>query len=1315
MFEKRLMRRVCHLLLCCLLVCLPVVQAAAPGGTAYAEGAVAPKLFWVWANSSSDTTGQIGFASREEGTYYYLVYEAADPAPNAAMIEAQGPAKAKGTGAMITSDGHGNAVQTTVNVTGLTPSTAYKAYVIVKFEAGYVSDMETIAFSTTLSIPQPTVSVKGDTTATLTFTINTAEDWGFSYLVYPADSQPDWFSYYDFQVYEPVEAGTNVVNLSGLSASTAYKVYFDFIDSSIGYLNMTIDFMTSVPEIRSTSASGTTATATTLNFTSDMPGNYYYVVYEESETAPVATIIEAQGAAAAKGTGTAIAGANTAEVTGLTASTAYKAYVVVKNADKVSEVATISFTTGAAPTTATWTDIGESGDFTRVCGVTVDGKGIVYVTDCNANKVMKSNGSLEDITWEDITYDLGISPSKLAVDSIGTVYVLNMYYGIKKLLPGSETWVDVTGWGDGGPQVIAVDRSDNLYVAHNSDYDFGNSKVSVLSGENWNDISEGENFYFPYGLTVASNGDVYVTDDYYNILYKRSGNSWTAMNLQGTYEPDAIAIDSSNNVYITENNYRTHNIHKLWGASWSEASWSNVPGLTIIGKESGQTDIYVDKYDNIYVTNESNKVMKLLVTPPAVNDVSISPSSASIVQGGSEQLTVSVDAIGFADETVEWTSSDGKVTVDSTGYVTVASDASLGDYTITATSEFDDSKLATATITVTAPQLQVPDAPVLQSAVASDGQVTLTWSSVADSTGYKIYKRETSGTYDAEAATVNSSDSSYVVTGLTNGTTYYFMVKATNSDGDSDASNEVSATPLPEAPTLTSVTPSSGPATGGTTVTLTGTNLTGATAVTFGGTAATSFTVVSDTEITAVAPAHAAGAVDVAVTTVGGTATSAGGYTYMSTPSLPASDNSPSSPSATTGVEVLVNGKVEQAGTATRSMRNDQTVTTIVIDQQKLEERYVSEGQGAVVTIPSSGDTDVVITELNGQMAQNMESRQVVIRIQTDNVTYTLPAKQLNISAISDKFGNSVALQDIKVHIEIASTAADQVNIIENAAEKGAFTIVVPSVDFTVKAVYGDTVVEISKFSAYVERTLAIPDEVDPDKITTGVVVEADGTVRHVPTQIRLIDGKYNAVINSLTNSSYTVVWHPLEFNDVATHWAKKAVNDMGSRMVIAGTGDGQFSPDRHITRAEFAAILVRGLGLKLESDTGVFSDVNAADWYGSAVQTAYIHGLIDGYIDGTFRPNDKITREQAMAILAKAMKLTGLSDKLSVPSVDDALRSFEDAGEVAAWAQDGVANSVHAGIVTGRSANTLVPQDYMTRAEVAVTIRRLLMLSRLI
>ncbi len=108
----------------------------------------------------------------------------------------------------------------------------------------------------------------------------------------------------------------------------------------------------------------------------------------------------------------------------------------------------------------------------------------------------------------------------------------------------------------------------------------------------------------------------------------------------------------------------------------------------------------------------------------------------------------------------------------------------------------------------------------------------------------------------------------------------------TTTVASTTTSTTTSTTAPAPAPTLTSISPSAGPAAGGATVTITGTNLTGATSVTVGGTAAVGVVVNSATSLTVTTPAHAAGSVDVVVTTVGGTATLVDAYTYVAAPTL---------------------------------------------------------------------------------------------------------------------------------------------------------------------------------------------------------------------------------------------------------------------------------------------------------------------------------------------------------------------------------------------------------------------------------------------
>ncbi|BFT69536.1 S-layer homology domain-containing protein [Paenibacillus sp. P36] len=650
-------------------------------------------------------------------------------------------------------------------------------------------------------------------------------------------------------------------------------------------------------------------------------------------------------------------------------------------------------------------------------------------------------------------------------------------------------------------------------------------------------------------------------------------------------------------------------------------------------------------------------------------------------------------------------------------------------YTATVTLSATHMTDVTFTVTQAVNLLNSPANPQNLVATGGDRNITLNWSTVTGATYYNIYMATVSGQFsNASVATVTSS--TYNVQNLLNGTTYYFTVKAGNSGGLSGESNQANATPatpatVPAAPTNVSAVAGNGEAT----VSFTAPTDNGGSAITGYEVTASSGNITvtgqsSPIVITGLVNGTSYTFTVKAISDVGKSVPSAESNTVIPQTSsrddrdsdTPYAPNTPTTPeNKVTNVDILINGKVENAGTATTTQRNGQSITTVVVDQKKLEDKLALEGQHAVVAIPVNHKSDVVISELNGQMVKNMEDMQADLKIITDRATYTIPAEQININAISEQVGKSVALQDIKVQIEIAVPTTDTVKVVENAAAKGTFTLVAPPLSFTVRGTYGDRSIEVSKFNAYIERSIALPDGIDPSKITTGVVVETDGTVRHVPTKIVVIDGKYYAQINSLTNSTYAIVWHPLEFNDVADHWAKQAVSDMGSRMVIDGTGNGMFSPDREITRAEFAAIIVRGLGLKLENGTSEFSDVKMIDWYSSVVTTAYAYHLIDGFEDGTFRPMDRITREQAMVILSKAMTIASLKAKPSVQSTDVILRTFADMSEVSPWALNSVGDNVQAGLVAGRNGDELAPKDYMTRAEVAAIIQRLLQKSGLI
>ncbi|MGI6307778.1 MAG: S-layer homology domain-containing protein [Dethiobacteria bacterium] len=162
---------------------------------------------------------------------------------------------------------------------------------------------------------------------------------------------------------------------------------------------------------------------------------------------------------------------------------------------------------------------------------------------------------------------------------------------------------------------------------------------------------------------------------------------------------------------------------------------------------------------------------------------------------------------------------------------------------------------------------------------------------------------------------------------------------------------------------------------------------------------------------------------------------------------------------------------------------------------------------------------------------------------------------------------------------------------------------------------------------------------------------------------------------------------------DIAGHWAEANIKALVVKDAITGYPDQTFKPNNNITRAEFATVLVKAF--ELESKTGkVFNDT-AGHWAKDAIATAAGHGIVNGYSDTTFGPNDNITREQMAVMIVKAAQLAETTD---VPA-------FNDCSKIADWAQQAVAAASASGIINGYPDNTFRPQGQATRAEAATVI----------
>ena len=405
---------------------------------------------------------------------------------------------------------------------------------------------------------------------------------------------------------------------------------------------------------------------------------------------------------------------------------------------------------------------------------------------------------------------------------------------------------------------------------------------------------------------------------------------------------------------------------------------------------------------------------------------------------------------------------------------------------------------------------------------------------------------------------------------------------------------------------------------------------------------------------------------------------------------------------------VLVNGEENALGKLERAEANGTVGQTLRVDHDETQTVLEGEEQNIRFSLPFTDVSDEYTGALNGETVKLMERKNTVIELLTPNAAYTLPAHQIKIDQVAEQLGQPGDLRNIEVRVQVADTGAEQVQFIRQAATQQKVQIVVPPVDFTIECVYEDKVVEVQKFSGYVSRMILIPDDVDPASISTAVVLHRDGTLGHVPTKIVLIDGKYYAKINALTNSSYSLVQNQVGFADALGHWAAEAIADMSERMIVLGMTTERFDPQRSVTRAEFVVMLVRALGLEGQGSVGghVFDDIGDDDWFAQDFKVAHEYGLVAGDAYGLANPYGELTREQAVAMLARAVEL---AEKDVVGDAATELAGFADRAEVAEYAKEAVAYFVREGLLRGRAGSTLAPRATLTRAEAAVFLQRTL------
>ena len=188
------------------------------------------------------------------------------------------------------------------------------------------------------------------------------------------------------------------------------------------------------------------------------------------------------------------------------------------------------------------------------------------------------------------------------------------------------------------------------------------------------------------------------------------------------------------------------------------------------------------------------------------------------------------------------------------------------------------------------------------------------------------------------------------------------------------------------------------------------------------------------------------------------------------------------------------------------------------------------------------------------------------------------------------------------------------------------------------------------------------------------------------------------APIVSMTNLAWA---QSATFKDVeADYWAKPFIERLAQEDIIAGFPDGSFKPNQPVTRAQFAAIVRKAFKETVVRNSRDFSDIPNKYWATSAIDKAYTTGFMSGYPDGTFQPEQKIPKVQALVSISSGLNLAPSG------SIENTLDVFRDGGEIPDYARKGVAAATQRNLVVNYpNKSFLNPNEVATRADIAAFV----------
>ncbi len=304
-----------------------------------------------------------------------------------------------------------------------------------------------------------------------------------------------------------------------------------------------------------------------------------------------------------------------------------------------------------------------------------------------------------------------------------------------------------------------------------------------------------------------------------------------------------------------------------------------------------------------------------------------------------------------------------------------------------------------------------------------------------------------------------------------------------------------------------------------------------------------------------------------------------------------------------------------------------------------------------------------------------------------DDLSWTVNGKDIPDDAALADLDLGVALDTDGIPVNVINTITGEVGTVQiTLAHDGEFGFTM-----TLTAPLG------KENAGYWANLYHYDEDAEAMNFEAAAKIDEDGSVK-IPFSHA---SQYAIVID--THSHATVDVSDLFIDIAPDAWYKDAIQYAYDNGLMTGTSANEFAPEQTTTRAMIVSILARLEGVTTAEAAG-FADVDDNDWYATAVNWAANVGVVNGYEDNTFRPNQPITREQLAAILMNYAACIGedVSNRAD-------LSAYSDTATISSWANDVMQWAVAEGLISGVTNDQLQPQSSATRAQVAAILQRLL------